>query len=473
MRFHMTLAAPRERLAWLVPAAAVVLAGCQSYRAAPLDLPRHRAEFGARLEPSEPLSAFVDRLSAQAGQPASRFDPADGLTLDEAEVVALFYNAELRLARLRAGVALATAEHAGRWSDPEFGFDGAEILSPEGPFEYGLTLGLTLPVSGRLSVEKSRARAAHEAELRRIVDAEWTTRTRVRSAWAAWSLAMERQRLIDRVVAGASDLHGIVERLASAGEMSRIEARVFQVELIGLRNTGLEAALETHRARLALLELMGLAPDADVALTPALPVAGAEAPDDPMRRLIEANTALAVRRAEYQTAEEALRLEVRKQYPDITIGGGYGNEGDDRLLLGFSLPVPIVNANRGGIAEAEAQRALARTAAHVEFEHLASRFESTRAELESVRSQRQAYEASLVPLLEAHDADLARLIDLGEVDTLLVLDSLRRGFEVRDRLLGLRLLECQAAVELTRLLGPAEPMSPAPALPSSDQENVQ
>src|SRR5690606_28946947 len=136
---------------WLSCAAAlVVLAGCQSYDPVPLDVPGHRAAMLARLDALEPVAEFAARLAERAGEAPARFNVADGLTVAEGEVLALFYNPDLRLARLKAGVALATAENAGLWEDPEFGFDGAEILSPEGPFEYGLMLSLTIPISGRL-----------------------------------------------------------------------------------------------------------------------------------------------------------------------------------------------------------------------------------------------------------------------------------------------------------------------------------
>ena len=82
--------------------------------------------------------ASLERLRDLGAEAPATFSFGDGLTPAEGEVLALFYNAELRQARLEAGVALANFENAGLWDDPEFGFDGAEILSPSGsPFEFG------------------------------------------------------------------------------------------------------------------------------------------------------------------------------------------------------------------------------------------------------------------------------------------------------------------------------------------------
>jgi outer membrane protein TolC len=455
----------------------MVLAGCQSYEPVPLDVPSHRAAMRARLEQPEPVAAFTARLAERAGEAPTEFSLADGLSVAEGEVLALFYNPDLRLARLEAGVALATAEHAGLWKDPEFGFDGAEILSPGGPFEYGLTLGLTIPISGRLSIEKARAKAAYEAELRRIVDMEWSTRARVRYAWAAWTVAEERARLLSGTLERSRELGGIVDSLASVGEISRIEARTLSTALTRTRADLAEARMLAMRGRLELLALMGVSTEAAIELLPS--VFGHAIPDvaDPVRRLIEANTTLAVKRAEYQTAEESLRLEVREQYPDITIGGGYGREGDDRLLLGLSLPIPVLNANRGGIATARAERDLARAAAEVAFERLAVELSIAQEALASVGARREAFESELIPALDVQDRELARLVELGEVDTLLLLESIRSGYEARRGLLELQLDETRARIELARLLGPDEPWEPAPVLQednaTSDPEGDQ
>lgn len=456
---------------WLVCAAALgVLAGCQTYDPVPLDLPSHRADMVARLEAIEPVAAFAGRLAEREGTTPPRFDLADGLTVAEGEVLALFYNPDLRLARLEAGVALATAQNAGLWEDPEFGFDGAEVFSPEGPFEYGLTLSLTIPVSGRLSVEKARARAAHEAELRRVVDLEWSTRANVRHAWAAWTAAEGRARLLDEALEQAQALGKVVDSLESAGELSRIEARTLRAELLRMGSDLGRASLESIRARVELLALMGVSADAPIELVPALSAAAIADTGDPIQRLIEANTLLAVRRAEYQTAEEALRLEVRKQYPDITIGGGYGNEGDDRLLLGVSLPIPILNANRGGIAGARAKRDVARAAAEIAFERLAVELAITTAELESISSRREVFETELVPAFDAQASEMAELVELGEVDTLLLLESIRGGYEARSGLLELKFEETRARIALARLLGPDTPGEPAPVSDAPNQE---
>ncbi len=450
-------------------AACGLLGGCQSYERAPLDLPSHRSAMESRVDAAEPIGAFLDRLAKTGDGAPQRFDLSDGLSVAEGEVVALFYNADLRLARLAAGLALAEYETAGLWEDPQFGFDGAEILSPEGPFEYGLTLSFTIPVSGRLEVAKDRAGAAFETELRRIVDAEWTTRARVRSAWAAWTVADARVGLLREAIGQVERVASITDRLETAGELTRVEARLLRAELVESRGRLAQAEFSATQARVHLFGLLGLSPTTDVALIPSISASEAVSFADEVQRLIEANTSIAVRRAEYHTAEETLRLEVRKQYPDITIGSGYGSEAsDDRLLLGLSIPIPVVNANRAGIAEARARRAIARVAAETTFEQLTRELATTNAARTAARSQLEAFQTQLVPMLDEQSREVEQLIGLGEVDALILLETVSRRFEAKSQLLDLRLAELNAVVERARLLGPDQPKFPAPVEKNAD-----
>ncbi len=368
--------------------------------------------------------------------------------------MSLFYNPDLRLKRLEAGVALAAFEFAGLWEDPVFGFDAADVVSNASPLEYGLTIGLTIPVSGRLGVEKDRAGAAHEAAMREVADAEWRTRHDVRRAWATHAAATENERLLAEAFDRVGALVEITDRLETGGVLRRVEGRLFRVELSERGAALRDARLKVRNTRRKLLGLMGLAPDATIELPSAITAREPVAFEDPEARLIERNTRLAIERARYRVAEESLRLEVREQYPDISIGGGYGSEDDDRLLLGVSIPIPLWNANRAGIAQARAERELARARAEVVFEGLLRELDRALATYTSVRTQSDVYEREALPLLDEQSREVDRLVELGEVDTVLLLETLTRELDAKSRLLELRLAESLAGTEIDALMGP-------------------
>jgi cobalt-zinc-cadmium efflux system outer membrane protein len=61
--------------------------------------------------------------------------------------------------------------------------------------------------------------------------------------------------------------------------------------------------------------------------------------------------------AEYEASQKALQLEVRRQYPDISLGPGYQlDQTDSKWTLLLSLDLPLLNRNQGPIAEAKALR---------------------------------------------------------------------------------------------------------------------
>jgi outer membrane protein, heavy metal efflux system len=142
--------------------------------------------------------------------------------------------------------------------------------------------------------------------------------------------------------------------------------------------------------------------------------------------------------AEYGAAESDLRLQIARQYPDVALGPSYEfAEGANRYTIGPGLALPILNRNRGPIAEAEARRTTgsarfltAQAAAITEMERALADYRSALRELEQaqmtlglVHDQEQATERQLTAgeldrlalvsvRLEAAAADRARLAAL-------------------------------------------------------------
>ncbi|MFM1889496.1 MAG: hypothetical protein RLZZ565_253, partial [Planctomycetota bacterium] len=135
--------------------AGLALAGCRTYEAKPIDLSSTREAFLERTPDRPEIAEFASRLALAPD--ASAFDPTDGLSLAEAEAVCLFFNVDLRIARAEAGVAEANAANAGLWPDPVFGLEWTRLLeSSLNPNELFGSIAFTIPISGRLEVEKER-----------------------------------------------------------------------------------------------------------------------------------------------------------------------------------------------------------------------------------------------------------------------------------------------------------------------------
>lgn len=457
---------------WLACAASagtLVVGGCQKYERKPLDLSAHAAEFVSRGVDSEKVAQFAAGLAESGAGNDRRFDLSDGIGPAEAEVIALVFNAELRVARLRAGVAAASAAHAGLWEDPTLSVDLTRIIqSVEHPWKIAGSIGLTLPISGRLEIEKKRAGHAHSAELARVAAEEWRVRMDVRRAWAEWAAAAAEAEATRAYVSDAAEVLRVVDEMERGGEMARTEARLFRIEEATRRNE-----LEALRTRVGLAELhlrglMGLSPDAPirlaggglgVAVETAARAAWELGPDELARR----NPSMLIAAAEYEVAESALELEIRRQYPDVQIGPGYGREdGNDELLLGIGVPLPVWNGNRQRIAEARVEREAARAGAEGAMERVLAALHTARMRLDSAARQRAALESEVVPLVDAQHEDMRKIAELGEISTVVVLESLSRRHRAKLAVIQAHKEEAMAAIDLVELGGP-EPAEPAGA----------
>lgn len=484
----------------VLPIALVILTGCATYERRPLELEQHAENWPLRDISGDSIRAYVETLASEE-QPAA-YDPSDGLSLAEAEAVALVFNPQLRLARAQANVPLASARQAGWWPDPEFeanvlrfadrgartrfrfdgpsfngfntGIIGANGLSPDGleitppgyrrvegqfidePWIVGASLSVTIPISGRLAVEKDWAWAEYNAAWRRILISEWKLLTRLRAAWLEWSTTHERIKVLKEFRGQLGAVATIAERLATAGELKPTAARVLLVELRRQRAALHALEAEAEQQRLELFATLGLAPEAPVELVPHVLLPRIDAREEARRgTLLERDPRLTAVRAEYEAAEQRLRLEVREQYPDVTVGPSYSfEEGFSRLGFGFGFPIPLWNHNRQAIAEATAEREAARTRAEALIEQVFSELARGEARLRYATERRQILLDEVVPLVDRQVVETRKLLDLGEVDVLVLRAALASAVETKLEILTATLAEAQAANALQQMLAP-------------------
>jgi outer membrane protein TolC len=448
----------------MVAGALACLAGCQSYEAKPLDLDAHVQEWAARSIDSQSVREYAEALAAPVELEAG---DASTLARPEAEIIAMVFNGDLRSRRAAAATALAAAEHAGLWDDPGLSLDVLRITeSVPDPWVIGGMVGFTIPLSGRLPVEKALANAEHELALRRVAEAEWEVIAGLRSAWARWSAARLRSDLLREFIARVEAIVGIVERLEEAQAISRLEARLFRMELASRRSELVAAEASAAELELEVKSIMGLTPDAAVELDPDLAGDEIGVLEDAIAALDARNPGVAVTRAAYEVAEQRFHLEIRKQYPDLQIGPAYEwDEGQNKIGLGAGLPLPLFNANRQGIAAAAAAREAARIEHEAALERAVSKHRQAEQRHGASAAARSMIERELLPLAEAQIEDERRLAELGELNVLLTLESLVRANETKAQLIEARLAEVLAAGQVRELRGPEPRVRPEEAHP--------
>lgn len=450
---------PLERLRPPTTTAALcalgILAGCQSYERRPLDLAAHREAWHARTLDRETLADFLERLEEASAD--GELDLADGVSLHEGQLVALVFNPELRLARLRVARSAAGAEHAGRWSDPRLELDILRITeSVPDPWVITSGLAFSIPLSGQLEAERRVAAAELGASEGALLEAEWSVWRDVRAAWIEWSAARLRVDETERFVADMEGLVHTASELAERGEIPRTEASLFRVEESLRQNELRRLVGEADALEQRLRSLLGLAPTAPAELVPAIASNTAVEEGAAGPRAIELrNPGLARLRREYEVAEETLRREIREQGPDLTLGPLFeSDEGQSRIGLLGAIPIPLLNANRRAIAEARAEREIARATVETTYELLVGRWAAATARARSLASQREHLEQVLVPLVDRQLEDAFELLRLGEGTSLVLLESLTRALRTKLELIDTRSAEALARTEAAYLIGP-------------------
>ena len=119
-----------------------------------------------------------------------------------------------------------------------------------------------------------------------------------------------------------------------------------------------------------------------------------------------------------------------------------------------AIPIPIFNSNKGGIAAARAEREVARAAYETELERTEGKLAAMRARLDGARSRRQSIDSNVVPLVDRQIDDARQVLEIGEGDSLVLLESLVRAHEAKLDLIEARLEESATQNEIRHLTGP-------------------
>ena len=334
---------------WLVWMAAVLLAGCASYR--PLPLPDRSA-----------LSTDAAHLQVDvAAMPTAplrshRFDPSDGLDITEVAMLAVANNPELKALRADAGVTRAQAFSAGLLPDPQLALTRDQVIGSPAGATVAITAGLTVDVGALLS--RSSIRAASNAENRKtdlnLLWQEWQTVAKARLLFVKLSALAQSAALFDQQRAA---LQPRLDRTRTAVERGLITSDVATPQLTALQDVDRQRndiERQTNQARHDLNALLGVAPDLALTLVgpPDLSMLDAAQVQAALANAPRRRPDLLALQAGYEAQDDRYRGALRAQFPAITIGPNRARDTSNVNTVGLSLGItlPIFNRNRGNIA---------------------------------------------------------------------------------------------------------------------------
>ena len=367
-------------------------AGCVTFKAKPLDATRSASDLQSRSLRDADLQKFIGAHASRMGVKGS------GWGLGKLTLAALWLHPDLAVARAEVAGAEAGQVTAGERPNPVLSWSPAYNSTTSGISPWIMGFGLDVPIetAGKRHWRQEEAARKAEAARMRLADTAWQVRTRVRKALLATQSAEQSLALLE----GQEKLQAETARLLNlqreAGESSPFQATQARIALTQSQLALHDARRQSAVARTQLAEAVGLPTAALAEVKPDFTELNAsrEVSLGKAKRLALTNRAdVLAALADYAAVESALRVEIAKQYPDIHLGPGYQlDQEENKWSLGLSVELPVLNRNRGRIAEAEAARDVSeakflkvQAAALAQIERSHAEWTGTRAKAEAAR----------------------------------------------------------------------------------------
>jgi outer membrane protein, heavy metal efflux system len=429
------------------------LNGCVTFHAKPIQPEKTASAFETRTLTDSGLRAFIEKNRPLSAWPPEAWD------LPLLTLAAFFYHPDLDIARAQWAVARGGLKTAGERPNPVFTFgpqDFASNASPGvSPWILGGSFDITWETAGKRGYRQRQAAALADAARLNIAQAAWLVRSRVRSSLITLWADRETQTILRHQQSELGENERLLTERSRSGSVSPLNAT--QATVLAGKNTLLLE--DTKRlaitAQAQLADALGLPIKAleSVAFSMA-EFAVLPSTDDP--RFTQVRRAALLGRADllallatYAASEAALQLEVAKQYPDLHIGPNYTyDQGVDKWGIGLTIPIPILNRNRGPIAEAEARREEAAARFLALQDTIINAIDRASAEYRASREKLEAADR-LLATQGAQERQLRRLLRPGDVSRLTLFRS-QLDFD------STRLLRADAALQAQQSLGALE-----------------
>ena len=322
---------------------AVFVGACTTYESSPIDLPRDN-------------QTWLHHSTQLSQRP---------ITLEQAREIGLLMNPDLNKARLKHLSSQEVARQSGWWEDPSISWEIARVLhgNPKDPNMTG-DLGLTIPLTGIPALTRQVAEQYSEADYWTLRQTELDFLTSLEENWHKLNIAQIRRSLIQRRLDEMALENASIEKLVKLGEAEFATYQLAAQRLHDAKRDLQDAQENEQSLRQEIAKLLGLHPHVvplfrleSKSSTLSIPVTlpqptPAQILDSP---IIHASL------AQYGVTESTLKMEIRKQFPDIELGPTFNREDGEKEVggsIGFSIP--LWNRNRQAIAEAQGARDTAR-----------------------------------------------------------------------------------------------------------------
>ncbi len=338
-----------------------LISACASYEPKPLTTSSIEQ---ALVVPSRDQLRVKARLISHPILKPIEFDDRDGLSPDEAAILAVIINPNLKAVRDQRLIAGAQLLQAGLLPNPQLSFNPAFPVagSTQGVLTalgFGLNLNIVKLLTRKPRMETAGRQAA--AVDLNVSWQEWQTAQAAKSATYQLSILDDQVVLAAELDKALAQTVELMRGAAIEGLITRLEQGAAESASNNAHATLLNLKKQANQQRLMLNQLLGVPTQTQIILQKGIDVPIAFEPptmDKLLDGLEERRLDLVALRHGYESQEASIRAAILSQFPNIQIGptgtsdaGGFYSAG-----IGISMSLPIFNRNQGTIALKKATR---------------------------------------------------------------------------------------------------------------------
>ncbi|MGC8594410.1 MAG: TolC family protein [Candidatus Kryptoniota bacterium] len=297
--------------------------------------------------------------------------PPDKWDFNMLTLAALYYNQDIKIAEAEFGISKAKVITAKQIPNPVVSLVPEFISNPGllSPWAPAIGTGAQIETAGKRHDRVSVALAEEQSNFYNLLQKAWSIRSHLRKSLLDYYIAERRLDLLRRELEVKGKISALSKLEYQLGEISLDEFNVVQTSFISAGLSYEEAKSHLSEAKRRVASAVGiteahlesdlLSPEPRIVfdflnkIPDTSEIPRGKVIKEALLRRPDILSALSL----YKAAESNLRLEISRQYPDVTIGPGYKwDEGINKWNIAISLSLPIFNMNAGPIAEAEAKR---------------------------------------------------------------------------------------------------------------------
>lgn len=396
--------------------------GFLQYVAKPIDT----KEIAVKLSSKSPVSEEFQRFLMNSGYSREQL-PLQRWGAEELTYCALFFHPDLDVARAKLRTAEAIKLSAAEKPYPAISGNIAHSNNANqdiSPYAFGLSIDIPIETAHKRNIHIEHAEHLSTIAKLEIAQTAWQLRNQVVQALHEHQFNQHQIALLSKEQASRQEIVNILKKRLSLGAASNVELSVAKLQLQNI-SAELTAKQQSKLVLLSVLaghlglplnkvESMQLAEDSYLTAATQPQEISSIIQSTALLNRLDIRIAL----EKYAAAEAKLKLEIARQYPDITISPGYAYEfGNKVWSLGISSLITLLHKNKLAIAEATQVR---ETEA-LQFEALQSTViseaNSANAKLAQAR-QAWSQQNALFAQQKLNTSRMARRLAAGEIDRL-------------------------------------------------------